>query len=87
MATRERTSNTCLRCAEIKQRCKGGVPCDRCNRLSLPCRPKGYSGSFSGDFGFDGGDGISLGQPKAKIRRVQTGCLTCKRRKKKCDER
>ncbi|EXM22916.1 hypothetical protein V3481_006001 [Fusarium oxysporum f. sp. vasinfectum] len=87
MATRERSSNTCLRCAEIKQRCKGGVPCDRCSRLSLPCRPKGYSGLFSGELGLDGGDGISVGQPKAKIRRVQTGCLTCKRRKKKCDER
>ncbi|KLO82501.1 uncharacterized protein LW93_9705 [Fusarium fujikuroi] len=87
MATRERPSNTCLRCAEIKQRCKGGVPCDRCSRLSLPCRPKGYSASLSGEFGLDGRDGVSVGQPKAKIRRVQTGCLTCKRRKKKCDER
>ncbi|OAA57733.1 Fungal transcriptional regulatory protein [Cordyceps fumosorosea ARSEF 2679] len=29
----------------------------------------------------------SLGDmPKARIRRVQTGCLMCKRRKKKCDE-
>ncbi|PTB77601.1 hypothetical protein M440DRAFT_3763, partial [Trichoderma longibrachiatum ATCC 18648] len=67
----------CHRCAQIKQACDGSVPCARCLRLSLPCRPRdsgGAAGQQAGDL------------PKARIRRVQTGCLMCKRRKKKCDE-
>lgn len=34
----------------------------------------------------DGYPGALGDMPKARIRRVQTGCLMCKRRKKKCDE-
>lgn len=67
----------CHRCAQIKQACDGSVPCARCLRLSLPCRPRD-SGAAAGQ---QAGD-----LPKARIRRVQTGCLMCKRRKKKCDE-
>ncbi|UPL03469.1 hypothetical protein LCI18_014403 [Fusarium solani-melongenae] len=87
MAFCARPSGTCLRCAEIKQGCKGGIPCDRCTRLSLPCRPKNPVASQPRVHILDDFDNILLGKPKAKIRRVQTGCLTCKARKKKCDER
>ncbi|KAI1072917.1 hypothetical protein LB507_008951 [Fusarium sp. FIESC RH6] len=74
------STDVCFRCADIKQRCRGGIPCDRCTRLSLPCRPKGFANEL-------GASHVAVPQPKARIRRVQTGCLTCKRRKKKCDER
>ncbi|KAG6014351.1 hypothetical protein E4U43_006619 [Claviceps pusilla] len=68
----------CHRCAQIKQACDGNLPCARCVRLSLPCRPRNSAGTA---------DEIQMGDmPKARIRRVQTGCLMCKRRKKKCDE-
>ncbi|KAL7787460.1 fungal transcriptional regulatory protein [Trichoderma ceciliae] len=67
----------CHRCAQIKQACDGSVPCARCLRLSLPCRPRDSSSAASQQVG---------DLPKARIRRVQTGCLMCKRRKKKCDE-
>lgn len=67
----------CHRCAQIKQACDGSVPCARCLRLSLPCRPRDSTSAASQPVG---------DLPKARIRRVQTGCLMCKRRKKKCDE-
>lgn len=67
----------CHRCAQIKQACDGSVPCARCLRLSLPCRPRDSSSVANQQLG---------DLPKARIRRVQTGCLMCKRRKKKCDE-
>ncbi|OAA50507.1 hypothetical protein NOR_00957 [Metarhizium rileyi] len=69
----------CHRCAQIKQACDGSLPCARCVRLSLPCRPRNAVGTATDDT--QHGD-----VPKARIRRVQTGCLMCKRRKKKCDE-
>ncbi|KAM0249541.1 hypothetical protein ACHAQJ_009008 [Trichoderma viride] len=67
----------CHRCAQIKQACDGSVPCARCLRLSLPCRPRDSNSAVNQPVGE---------LPKARIRRVQTGCLMCKRRKKKCDE-
>lgn len=70
----------CHRCAQIKQACDGSLPCARCVRLSLPCRPRN---SVSAS---DGAESQNGDVPKARIRRVQTGCLMCKRRKKKCDE-
>lgn len=73
------TRPVCHRCAQIKQACDGSLPCARCVRLSLPCRPRNSSVG-SGD------DAQPGDMPKARIRRVQTGCLMCKRRKKKCDE-
>ncbi|KHN97074.1 uncharacterized protein MAM_05183 [Metarhizium album ARSEF 1941] len=69
----------CHRCAQIKQACDGNLPCARCVRLSLPCRPRNAAGTTIDDT--HNGD-----VPKARIKRVQTGCLMCKRRKKKCDE-
>lgn len=69
----------CHRCAQIKQACDGNLPCARCVRLSLPCRPRDNATLLDGYPGY-------AELPKARIRRVQTGCLMCKRRKKKCDE-
>lgn len=70
----------CHRCAQIKQACDGNLPCARCVRLSLPCMPRDAVNTS------DGYPGSMADMPKARIRRVQTGCLMCKRRKKKCDE-
>ncbi|ODA77600.2 hypothetical protein RJ55_07229 [Drechmeria coniospora] len=70
----------CHRCAQIKQACDGSLPCARCVRLSLPCRPRHAVG------GVVEPEDPLVDMPKARIRRVQTGCLMCKRRKKKCDE-
>lgn len=87
MASYERRSAVCIRCSEIKQGCRGGIPCERCTRLSLPCRPRNSSDSPPcRDISLTIGNEPAQ-QPKARIRRVQTGCLTCKKRKKKCDER
>lgn len=68
----------CLRCARIKQACDGGSPCARCRRLDLHCEPKEHA-SQSTDSGL-------LTQKRAKITRTHTGCLTCKKRRRKCDE-
>ncbi|PHH62784.1 hypothetical protein CDD81_6676 [Ophiocordyceps australis] len=68
----------CHRCAQIKQACDGNLPCARCVRLSVPCRPRNSAAEADGNTG---------DVPKARIRRVQTGCLPCKKRKKKCDEK
>ncbi|KAH6975949.1 fungal-specific transcription factor domain-containing protein [Ilyonectria sp. MPI-CAGE-AT-0026] len=90
MASADRPrSNVCFRCAEIKQACDGKSPCSRCARLSLPCRPKDSTAAAQHTTFYDpSAEGwMPLNEPKARIRRVQTGCLMCKKRKKKCDER
>ncbi|KAK0385629.1 hypothetical protein NLU13_6806 [Sarocladium strictum] len=76
-------STVCLRCASIKQGCTGGFPCERCVRLGVPCQPKSATSPASPDQ--DAGL-YHQPKPKARIRRVHTGCVTCKKRKKKCDE-
>lgn len=68
----------CLRCARIKQACDGGTPCARCRRLDLHCEPKEHA-SQSAESGL-------LTLKRAKITRTHTGCLTCKKRRRKCDE-
>ncbi|KAL6853042.1 hypothetical protein ACO1O0_007593 [Amphichorda felina] len=70
----------CYRCAQIKQACDGNLPCSRCTRLSLPCRARNTPETGYAD------DAFAADAPKARIRRVQTGCVMCKQRKKKCDE-
>ncbi|KAL7904546.1 fungal transcriptional regulatory protein [Trichoderma velutinum] len=67
----------CHRCAEIKQACDGSMPCGRCLRLSLACQPRDSGSSVNQQVG---------DLSKARVRRVRTGCLTCKNRRKKCDE-
>ncbi|KPM41827.1 hypothetical protein AK830_g4719 [Neonectria ditissima] len=78
-------SLVCLRCADIKQACDGGQPCSRCRRLRLPCHPKSLD-AVSRRLELAAGLPLDDFTPRAVIRRVQTGCLTCKKRKKKCDE-
>jgi transcriptional activator protein UGA3 len=68
----------CLRCARIKQACDGGSPCARCRRLDLHCEPKEYASQST--------EGGLLTLKRAKITRTHTGCLTCKKRRRKCDE-
>lgn len=70
--TTPRISRVCVRCASIKQACDGSTPCARCQRLSLPCHTRQ--------------EGQSLPPAKPRVRRVHTGCVTCKKRKRKCDE-
>ncbi|KAH6663982.1 fungal-specific transcription factor domain-containing protein [Plectosphaerella plurivora] len=70
-------STVCERCASIKQACSG-FPCRRCARLGLPCNPRWRPGSSPRT--------DTTTPPKARIRRVHTGCMACKMRKKKCDE-
>lgn len=69
--------SACHRCTQIKQDCDGSVPCAQCQRLHLPCLPRDCSSIATQQVG---------NLPKARIRRVRTGCSICKRRKKKCDE-
>ncbi|KAL2203495.1 hypothetical protein CC79DRAFT_1311296 [Sarocladium strictum] len=80
-------SLVCLRCATIKQGCTGGFPCERCIRLSVPCQPR-RAGASSALLPLPEKDATSYRQtePKVRIKRVHTGCATCKKRKKKCDE-
>ncbi|KAK6383859.1 hypothetical protein LTS17_003151 [Exophiala oligosperma] len=68
----------CMRCAKIKQACDGGSPCSRCNRLEVSCEPNLVGG--------DGDTGRRSTSKPVKITRTQTGCLSCKKRKRKCDE-
>lgn len=76
----------CHRCAQIKQACDGQIPCSRCTRLSLPCRSRNTAtNGVNSAIPFPDAE-VSDITPKARIRRVQTGCLMCKQRKKKCDE-
>jgi transcriptional activator protein UGA3 len=70
------SESVCQRCAKIKQSCSlrdGGTPCARCVRLGLPCHLRSH-----------GSHGDSHVRPR--VRRVQTGCISCKKRKRKCDE-
>src|SRR5882757_1262361 len=68
----------CVRCAKIKQACDGGSPCLRRMRLDVTCEP-----NISGISAV--GQSASALKP-ARITRTHTGCLTCKRRRKKCTE-
>ena len=87
----------CARCAKIKQSCDGADPCSRCIRTShLSIRA-----SLSSRINFDAGlrvdcvpkgsadveqVGVTPQISKATIKRDKSGCLTCKQRRKKCDE-
>lgn len=68
----------CLRCARIKQACDGRSPCARCQRLDLHCEPKDHALQSIG--------GSLPTLKRAKITRTHNGCLTCKKRRRKCDE-
>lgn len=67
-----------MRCAKIKQACDGGAPCSRCKRLEVSCEPNLIGGQHD--------TGRPSTSKPVKITRTQTGCLSCKKRKRKCDE-
>lgn len=69
----------CVRCARIKQACTGRLPCSRCKRLNVTCEPRVTDGNSLTEETVPTGDNV-------KITRTHTGCLACRRRKKKCDE-
>lgn len=69
----------CIRCARIKQACTGRLPCSRCKRLNVVCEPRVNDGSQLTEEAGPSSDIV-------KITRTHTGCLACRRRKKKCDE-
>ncbi|KAI1338672.1 fungal-specific transcription factor domain-containing protein [Xylariaceae sp. FL0016] len=68
---------SCNVCASIKQKCDGSLPCSRCHRLGISCGYDRASGRVT--------TAASDKQRAVTIRRARTGCLTCKKRKKKCD--
>lgn len=68
----------CLRCAKIKQACDGGSPCARCKRLDVSCEPNEY--------GKQPGDSSGVISKPSRIIRTHTGCSSCKKRRRKCDE-
>ncbi|KAL2809067.1 fungal-specific transcription factor domain-containing protein [Aspergillus granulosus] len=72
------SSRACSRCAHTKQCCDGNIPCSRCARLGHICEPQtpGSQGAAAG--------GQVLRRPRAS--RSRGGCVSCKARKKKCDE-
>ncbi|KAJ5689844.1 hypothetical protein N7462_004236 [Penicillium macrosclerotiorum] len=75
------SGRVCARCARIKQRCDGNEPCSRCKRLGHDCKPRSPSAKET----------VDLSLPVAALRRPRAsrsrgGCLSCKARKKKCDE-
>ncbi|KAH8812650.1 fungal-specific transcription factor domain-containing protein [Xylogone sp. PMI_703] len=82
--------HVCDQCSAIKQRCDGKSPCSRCARLELDCARLRTHGRQNRSANNEQGNG-ELPEPRKKyravtVRRDRTGCDTCKKRKKKCDE-
>ncbi|KAK2033493.1 hypothetical protein LX32DRAFT_73146 [Colletotrichum zoysiae] len=76
---RKRTA--CKVCAAVKTLCSKGRPCcTRCKRLSLACSygEDDTSALTSAD--------VARRPPKTGHTRSKAGCLSCRRRRKKCDE-
>ncbi|CAI7572883.1 unnamed protein product [Penicillium manginii] len=67
----------CARCARIKQRCDGSQPCSRCKRLGHICKPRSPT---------EQEPGLAAASRRPRASRSRGGCLSCKARKKKCDE-
>ncbi|PWY81538.1 hypothetical protein BO94DRAFT_469998, partial [Aspergillus sclerotioniger CBS 115572] len=68
----------CARCAAINQRCDGASPCSRCARLGHFCEPQ--------QSGRPASEARSLASRRPRASRSRGGCVSCKNRKKKCDE-
>ncbi|KAL2783779.1 fungal-specific transcription factor domain-containing protein [Aspergillus keveii] len=72
------SSRACSRCAHTKQRCDGNSPCSRCARLGHICEPQAP--------GRQGLDAVAQVSRRPRASRSRGGCISCKARKKKCDE-
>ena len=90
-----RRPTACVTCASIKTRCSKQVPCSRCHRLQLPCSLSGARSTSSMDTA-RGMREIPANRPdrnakscdnyRARHSNSSMGCVSCRRRKKKCDE-
>lgn len=70
------TRIVCSRCAKIKQACSGEIPCSRCLRLQVECEPSQNGVEHH----------VDVSSKPVRITRTHTGCTSCKKRKRKCDE-
>ncbi|RAK76910.1 uncharacterized protein BO72DRAFT_477841 [Aspergillus fijiensis CBS 313.89] len=73
------SGRVCARCAVIKQRCDGTSPCSRCARLGHICEPQ--------QPGRPNAEAQTLANRRPRASRSRDGCVSCKARKKKCDEK
>ncbi|KAL3479794.1 fungal-specific transcription factor domain-containing protein [Aspergillus californicus] len=76
-----RKKTACLPCASIKSACDRSIPCSRCARLQIWCN---YLRPNATDH--QGASSLSS-RKRIEHTRSSNGCLTCKHRRKKCDER
>ncbi|KAL4954391.1 fungal-specific transcription factor domain-containing protein [Aspergillus filifer] len=74
------SNRACSRCAYTKQRCDGNIPCARCARLGHVCEPQTPGSQAAAAVA----SGQVVRRPRAS--RSRGGCISCKSRKKKCDE-
>ncbi|CAI7673465.1 unnamed protein product [Penicillium pancosmium] len=78
-----RKSTACQNCRSIKALCTKQLPCVRCKRLLLSCRYEPTTFLENDHRKPRPKAGIT----KAKHTKSQSGCLGCRRRRKKCDEK
>ena len=77
-----RKRSACDLCASIKTLCSRGRPCARCKRLSLECSYLRSTAPLP-----DTTVSVLLrNTTKVGYTRSATGCINCRRRRKKCDE-
>lgn len=87
-----RSKTACRTCAAIKTLCSGDGPCARCQRLSLPCSLV-LESNQNNDAGPSAGQAAATDAPsnptklRARSERSSRGCSSCRRRRKKCDEK
>lgn len=72
-------------CASIKTVCSKGRPCNRCKRLSLYCSYTESDMSLQDETGESSATVFKVSN-KARYTRSSKGCVSCRRRRKKCDE-
>ncbi|KAH8660408.1 fungal-specific transcription factor domain-containing protein [Xylariales sp. PMI_506] len=78
-----RKSTSCRTCQSIKARCTQENPCARCHRLSIPCQ---YGPGVIPSKGPNHPKHPRTGH-KTKHTKSATGCLNCRKRRRKCDEK
>ncbi|KAH8660093.1 fungal-specific transcription factor domain-containing protein [Xylariales sp. PMI_506] len=82
----------CRTCAAIKTICSKEAPCARCRRLSLTCSLVATAPIITGPghcVKTANGSGSAYPSQGFRVRHIKssTGCASCRRRRKKCDER
>lgn len=79
-----RKSTACHNCRSIKALCTKQIPCARCKRLLLSCQ---YLDAGSSATKRPANSLLNAVTTKTKHTKSQSGCLTCRQRRKKCDEK